>query len=223
LYGETAFRLRAAFVTPLRRNSPDAAMAAIDAADEAWSRRGFLLQHYWGLMARLDVLAYQHQGEAAYDLMTRQWRNLAAAQLLKVQFSTVTSYYRRGRSALMTALDLPQPSARRSELLNGVRRDARRLRREGATWSVGLGHLLDAGAAHASGATDDERLYLVRAEETFVNAAMTMHVMVARMARGRLVGADQGRALVAESEQWFAGQQVADVAAFSRMIAGWSA
>lgn len=223
LYGETAFRLRAAFIAPLRRGDPRTAMDDVDAADAAWSQRGFLLQHYWGLMARLDILAYQGEGAAAYDLITRQWRYLASAQLLKVQFSTVTSYYRRGRSALMVALDLPPGDPRRADLLRRIRRDASRLRRERAVWSVGLGHLLDAGASHADGSADDERLDLVRAEECFTNAGMGMHVAMTRLARARLVSAEQGRTLRAEGERWCRANDIADVPAFGRMIAGRSA
>lgn len=222
LYGSTALQLRVGFVAALVRDDPVGAMEGINTAESAWPRRQFLLQHYWSLVARLDILAYEGNGSAAYDLINPEWKQLASAQLLRVQFSTVESHYRRGRSALMWALDLPSASERRAALLQQVRRDGRTLKRQRAEWSVGLGYLLHAGAAHADRRADDERLCLLRAEECFANAGMASHAVACRGARGRLLGGDQGRALVAESEQWHRARHVVNPTAFARMTVGWS-
>jgi hypothetical protein len=218
LYGETAFRLRAAYVAPLMRDDPAAAMEGIDAAEAGWTRRGFMLQHYWGLMARLDVLSYQGKGPEALELITRQWPRLASAQLLRVQFSRVHSHYRRGRSALLAAADLPTQSRQRGQLLRLARTDARQLKRERAAWSLGLGHLLDAGIAAIERPGEGE-IGLRKAEECFTETGMTLHVMTCRSARERSASAD-GSPLAAETAQWFAGHAIANGAAFGQMIAG---
>jgi hypothetical protein len=223
VYGETALRLRNLFLVALMQDDPDAALADIDSAEAVWPREEFLLQHYWGLMGRLDVLAYQGRGGEALELVTRQWRNLASAQLLRVQFSIVESHYRRGRSALLLALDQPAGSTRRAELLGAVARDARRLIREGAEWSVGFGRLLRAGAAHAAGRDDEARRELMGAEDHLGRANMALYVATCRHLRGHLIGGDDGRTLLAESEAWFRTRRIVNPDGFHRLAAGWSA
>ncbi|HEY5550981.1 MAG TPA: hypothetical protein VIK52_03775 [Opitutaceae bacterium] len=222
VYGATALQLRIAFNAALVRDDPRGAMEDIQAAETSWSQQEFLLQHYWSLMARLDILAYEGNGPAALALISRQWPQLAAAQLLRVQFSVVESHYRRGRSALMCAFDLPAGSSQRRDVLKQVRQDARTLTREGAEWSAGLGGLLFAGAAHADERTDEARECLRRAEQRFAAAGMALHVAACRRARGRLVGGDEGQGMIAESDDWYRTQRVLNPAAFDRMIAGWN-
>ena len=177
-----------------------------------------MLQHYWGLMARLDVLAYQGKGPEALELITRQWPRLASAQLLRVQFSRIQSHYRRGRSALLTAVDLPPRSRRRGDLLHLARKDARRLKRERAAWSLGLGTLLEAGVA-AMDHSGEEDICLRKAEECFTETGMALHAITCRIARGRSASADRGP-LATETAQWFAAHAIANSEAFGQMIAG---
>jgi hypothetical protein len=215
LYGETAFRLRAGYVPPLMRDDPAAAMEDIDAAEAAWSRRGFMLQHYWGLIARLDVLAYQGKGPEALELITRQWPRLASAQLLRVEFSRVQAHYRRGRSALLTAVDLPPQSRQRRDLLKLARKDARQLKSELPVWSLGLGNLLEAGVA-AVDHSGQEDVCLRKAEECFTETGMALHAITCRIARA---SADRDP-LATEAAQQFAAHAIANSEAFGQMIAG---
>ena len=171
LYGSTALVLRTAFLTALVRDEPQRARADLASAEAVWiGRREFLMQHYWSLMARVDVLAYEGHGPDGYDLITARWRQLAAAQMRRIQFSRVESSYRRARSALMYALALPPGSSRREQLLRDATRECRLLLAESADWSIALGHLVHAGVVLERGDLEHARTSLTIAEERFESA-----------------------------------------------------
>jgi tetratricopeptide (TPR) repeat protein len=222
VYGATALVLRAAFLMALIRDDPHTAAEDLSRAESAWSgRREFLLQHYWGTMARLDVLAYEGNGAAAYALLEQRWRQFIAAQMRRVQFTRVESSYRRARSAVMWALDPSSAPSQRTRLLQDARRHCRVLLNEPMDWSIGLGHLVFAGAMLSQG---DERRALTSlksAEERFESAGMALHAVLSRRARGRLIGGDQGRSLCDASDAWLRAQGVVNCTSMSRMIAGW--
>jgi serine/threonine protein kinase len=223
LYGSTALVLRTAFLIALVRDDPQRARADLSGAEAPWiGRRGFLMQHYWSLMAHVDVLAYEGNGRDAYDLIAARWRQLAAAQMRRIQFSRVESSYRRARSALMHARELPRGSARRTQLLRDVTRECRILLSEPADWSLGLGRLIDAGVAVEHGDVEHARTSLTIAEEGFEAAGMALHATIARRARGRLVGGEQGAAAIDAADAWLRAQRVVQPAGVHRMIAGWT-
>jgi hypothetical protein len=179
------------------------------------------MQHYWGLMARLDILSYKGQGADALDLIGERWKPLAASQLLRVQFSFIEALYRRARSSLMAARELAASSSRRTELLDQVTRDTKRLTREPVDWGSGLGHLIDAGALMTRGDHQRAMVSMSRAEEKLARAGMELHLALTRRAKGRVLGGDHGNALIAASDEWLRASGVTDPLAFQRMIAGW--
>jgi serine/threonine protein kinase len=222
VYGATALILRTAFMTALIRHDPQGALDDITKAESPWSgRREFLLQHYWAVVARLDVLAYQGKGLAAHELIDGHWRKFAAAQMRRVQFTRVESSYRRARSALMVALDLPPGSSRHKQLLSEVKQHCRVLTSEPVDWSVGLGHFVYAGAERSFGHEDRAVTSLTLAEERFERAGMALHAALSRRARGRLIGGDHGREFLDASDAWLRTHRVVDGESVSRMIAGW--
>jgi serine/threonine protein kinase len=222
LYGSTALVLRTAFLTALVRDEPQRARDDLAGAESTWiGRRGFLMQHYWSLMAHADVLAYEGNGAEAYDRVTALWRQLAAAQMRRIQFSRVESSYRRARSALMYALMLPGGSPRTAQLLRDVARECRVLLSEPAEWSIALGHLVQAGAVAAHGDLDRARTALTIAEQNFEAAGMALHATISRRARGRLIGGEQGASAIDAADAWLRAQRVVRPSAIHRMIAGW--
>ena len=122
----------------------------------------------------------------------------------------------------MYGLDLPLGSSARAQLLREVKRDCRLLLSEPADWSIGLGHLLHAGLVVKFGALEQAHMSLTMAEERFESAGMALHATISRRARGRVMGGEQGAALIEAADAWLHAHRVAQPAGFHRMIAGWT-
>ena len=121
----------------------------------------------------------------------------------------------------MYALALPPGSSRRVQLLRDAKRECRRLLAEPADWSIALGHLVHAGVVLERGDLDHARTSLTIAEEGFEGVGMALHATISRRARGRLMGGEQGAALIDAADAWLHAQRVVQPAGFHRMIAGW--
>ncbi len=200
----------------LVRDKPERARAELENAIKRWSRRGFHTQHYWDLLAETQIDLYRGEGMTALKRLDETWRPLKRSALLRVQTVRVESLYLRGRAAIRAAMaDKSQSTA----LLGRAKADASKLGRERAAWASALATLLTGCVNAAEGRTSEAVARLETAALQCEATSMVLYARVADRARGRLLGGDEGRALVTATDDWLRDQTIRDPERFAAMLA----
>jgi tRNA A-37 threonylcarbamoyl transferase component Bud32 len=178
----------------------------------------YYLPDFYRLMAQLATDLYSGDGAAAYRHVTEVWPILKASQLLRIRVVRLRHRHFRAWSALAAAREDP----RRRELLRVAERDARELERErhySPSANRARAQLIYAGVQAVRG--DDARAteHLTAAIRGFkAEQSWLMHA-VAQRRLGEVRGGDEGKALIATSDAWMAGQRIANPVALSRIFA----
>jgi serine/threonine protein kinase len=201
-YGATHVA-RVSYLARLIEDAPAEAIRELDEAIERWSLRGFLLQHFWDLIGRVETGLYEGEAERAGKLIAQGWPRVRRSLLLRIQFGLISALDVRARCALARAAAVP-PGREAEALLAAALADASRIERERMSWAAPLAVLVRAGAASLRGETQAVAL-LAAAEEAAVQARLGLHAAVARHRRGLLTG---DRVLVDGAEAWMASQGV---------------
>jgi hypothetical protein len=209
VYEATDIRIRIAHAQLLAAGRAADASAELERAIAEWPRDRFYLQHWWHMIASVDISLYANDARAAWATIAEAWPPLRRSFLLRVQYIRVESLYHRACAALAMGT--------RSQVRLAAA-DARRLQRENAAWARPLGEAVRAGVAAARGQLAEAVVALESAEAGFHAADMTMYADAARRCRGELVGGDHGRALVSEAEARIRGQGVADPASMAAIL-----
>jgi len=212
LYAATGLRCWRTNVAWLAADDPDEARRQVMEAQRQWSQKGFHLQHYYELLALVQIDLYAGDGRGAWRRIQERWAAFRRSLLLRVQNVRIESLGLRARCAL--ALHDASP-----RLLAVAARDARRLARERMPWSQPLAQLLY--AALAARARDDAAAlsHLDAAATGFANADMGLHAAVARRLQGTLSGGEAGRALTYAADEWMRVHGVRNPELMSRMLA----
>src|SRR5262249_19648890 len=103
LYAATAQRIGLANVAWLAQGDPETARARIDEAAASWSHEGFHFQHYWSLLAEVNLLLYEGDGRGAHALVHERWPALARSLFLRIHNIRVEAVCFRARAALTSA------------------------------------------------------------------------------------------------------------------------
>jgi Holliday junction resolvasome RuvABC ATP-dependent DNA helicase subunit len=103
--------------------------------------------------------------------------------------------------------------------LQNARSIAARMKREKMPWSDALATLVMAGAASTEG-NDETALALLEIAATGFDACdMRVFAAIARRHRGRILGGDEGRALVRAADTLMTAERIAKPARFAAMLA----
>ena len=198
LYAATTLRASVGFYNYLVADDPDGGLADIDDAMAAWSPRGFHLQHAHELMAKTNLDLYAGNYQQAVDRCRERWKPLVRSHLLRAHVVRAHAHVFTARAHLALASQTGATSS-----LRAAARLARSLEREGPQYCLGLGRLLHAGIAAIRGDVDTAARQLAETEQIFDSCDMILNVMAARRQRGRLLGGDEGAALVASADDYF--------------------
>jgi hypothetical protein len=218
LYEATDLRIRISHANWLAADDPEMARREVSAAIAHWPRDEFYVQHWWSLIANVEICLYSGQGPAAWELVTREWPRLKRSFLMRIQYILIESLYHRGAAAL--ALSACGASAdRKARLLKTAEADARRIRRENMDWSNPLAQLMHAGVSAARGNRTDATDLFRQAAEGFDKAQMALYAAAARRRRGELLGGADGQRMFAEADEWMIGQKVRNPARMAAMVA----
>jgi hypothetical protein len=204
LYAVLNSKISYASVFWLLSNDVDQARREAEDSIRRWSLEGFHVQHFSALTSHLCIDLYRGDGKAAWDRMESEWPKLASSMLLRVLCARVEAFALRGRSALAGARAGVKPDS----LLRCAADQARNLKREKLTFTRGLGELLDAGVAASRKVPDAAARHLSAAIEVFDACSMAGFAAAARYQRGRIIGGDEGRALISASEELLRRQKV---------------
>jgi hypothetical protein len=218
LWAETMLRLGNGMFSHgirLAADDPEGARQEIRTAIASWSHRGFLLQHFFELLALAEIDLYCGEGMAAWTRVRERWPALKRSLLLGIQELLIHALALRARSGVAAAaLD----SGERRLLLSSAERDARRIEREGAVWGNGLSFAVRAGVAWKRQKREEAHSFLIAAENAFETAEMGLHAAVARRCRGELLGGEPGELLLRAADRWLADQGVRNPERYAAMI-----
>lgn len=185
-----------AFLPAIAKDDAPLGRKLVDDAMARWSKDGFHVQHWWALRAHVECDLYEEDARTALERIDARWGDLERSMLFRVQYAKVEGLSLRGRALVGAATGW-----RARWLLARAERDANALEREEVPWAVGLGALVHAGVAARRGDRAAQLSALIRAERALLVADMRLYAAVARYQRGRLIGGDDGRALIDWSER----------------------
>jgi serine/threonine protein kinase/tetratricopeptide (TPR) repeat protein len=209
-FAHVTLRIGPPHVLWLAHDDPDGALRDVEDAMARWSKRGFHLQHYYATIARAEAQLYAGEAERALSALDEAWPALEASQLLRIQRLRIEAHALRGRAALAT---------RTERGLALAARDARAIERERADWASGFAKLLRAGVAKHSGDAPGALTLLREASREFRAADMTMLAAATARRAGKILGGDEGRAMVAKANERLGAQEVVDPSRFARALA----
>jgi hypothetical protein len=216
LYEATDLRIRISHANWLAADDPDAARREVRLAIARWPAEAFYVQHWWSLIANLEIGLYSGQAAENWVLLTREWPRLEQSLLLRVQYVRLESLHHRGAAALALAANPATPEVLRSRLLRTAEADARRILRERAAWATPLAQLLLAAIASILGDREGGASVLAEAEAGFNAARMSLYAAAARFRRGELLG---DGSMAAEAAAWMHGQKIRNPARMAAMLA----
>jgi eukaryotic-like serine/threonine-protein kinase len=162
------------------------------------------IQHFNALMSEVMTDLYVGDGESAWRRMDGALKPYERAFMLRVQTLRVSAQFARGRAAVAAGRHA------RPELFRVASADARALAKEGVAYARGLGALLEAAVAHARGDVERTLALLREAIARLEASEMRLHVEAARWELGRLIGGDDGAALVKAAEDHLRSEGVRD-------------
>jgi len=217
VYHANYLRLQAVPFMCLAADDPARSWAEMAQALPRWASSGFHTPNFHYLLAAAAAHLYASDGRAALGVVHDRWRELERSFILRVQACRIVMFDLRGRAALAAALAAGPDE--RPRLHAQAARDARRLERERVPWADALAGLLRAGVAAARGEAVAARAQLTGAITAFERVDMALHAEVARRTLGRLIGGDEGRALVAGADAWMATQAIVSPARMSALLA----
>jgi eukaryotic-like serine/threonine-protein kinase len=143
-----------------------------------------------------DIDLYLGRGDTAYDAFVAKLPALRATLFLHLQFARVITNYTRGRCAISSLEHKPEL---RNARLAEARRCAVHLRRERQPWATTMAATVEAAAQHAAG-DDEAAIESLRSVIEYAAASgMAMHAIVARHRLGKLLGGEEGAAIVREA------------------------
>src|SRR5207249_5177401 len=122
-------RIRISHPNWLAADEPETARREVREAIARWPSGEFYVQHWWSLIANVEISLYSGQDQAAWDLVASEWPRLKRSLLMQVQYIRIESLYHRAAAALgVAAGDIP--ASRRNALLKVAAADARGIQRE---------------------------------------------------------------------------------------------
>ncbi len=206
LWAATNFRTGLSASAWLIAHNLSEARYQVRTAMRRWPQDGFHVQHYWNLLAWAQIDLYAGDGRDAWRRLDICWPALEQSLLLRIQMVRVEATHLRARAALAAAEGQSSLSLRQ-HLLRQADRDARSLASEDLPAAQALAALVQSALWHERDPTRSTAL-LAGATERFSALDMPMHAAVARCAHGRLLGGDEGAALLSEGEAWLRAQRV---------------
>jgi hypothetical protein len=202
-------------------DKPDVARRHARESMTTWPSTRYLLQHWHQMFGEAEIELYVGDGARAYERIERDAASLKKSLLLNVQHMRAQTLFVRGRSALAS---IEQQTGVAAQRLAEVRRLAQSLETECMGWTAPLAAILFAGAASVEGDARGAAAFLRSAVEHAEAAHMSGHASAARYQLGRLLGGDEGAALVTAAEGVMTAQGIRVPARFaSALVPGrWS-
>ena len=189
---------------PLLQDCSRLAQEQTEEAMRLWPQDGFSVQHFHAWYSLLFCELYRDDEVAAWERVCRTWPVLQRSLLLRGQVFRIVALDARVRSALAVM----RHDARMLRICGAVERDIRRVAREGCSWAQGLTLLAEAALRSLAHKGSESTRLLRQALGAFDASGMALHAAVTRRRLGELLGGEEGRGLLAESDAYMAAHGV---------------
>jgi hypothetical protein len=204
--------VRLAAIAQLAADEPDRARVEATAGMARWPSQRFDLQHRWEVCSLIEADLYSGRAVDGWDRLKAAWPRLRWT-MHAFQNARIEMCFFRARLALSRAAD-GEPRYMKKAVA-----DAERLERERAVWASALAKLVRGSVAATIGGRREAVSQLAAAERALLDAGMAHYAAAARYRRGQLVGADEGRALLAEATRFFQEQTIVNVQRITDLLA----
>jgi hypothetical protein len=184
-------------VARLCQDTPELAQVQLRQVMEQWSKQGFHIQHHNAALAQVLIHLYQGNGIAAFQHIQDRWLHYRSSLLLRIQQIRINIVLLRAQSAIAAAA-----ATGAKPFLRAAEADVRSLRREKMSWSDALVPLILAGVAGVRGEGAKAIGLLREAIDRLHAVDMEIFAQAARRRLGQLLGGEEGRLLIEESEAW---------------------
>ncbi len=211
--------------TVLRTGMRNMAWLVVGDAEEArrqlgearlsWTKQGFLLPHYFMLLAEAHIDLYLGDGAAAADRLLAEWESFRRSMLLRVQFLRIEAYHLKAKALIAKAI----VSADRDRVLAQAEVAIRLVEKEGVAWADSIAALLRGCAATVRHDADAAVDLFTSAAVGLDAAGMKFFATVARRRLGELVGGDGGRLRIEAADAWMRGEGVREPGRLAAMVA----
>jgi tetratricopeptide (TPR) repeat protein len=201
VYTGVCLRCPAMIEISMIEDDPESGWRHLKEAVERWVPPGFTVQHWYVLVFGAHLHLYCGQAEAAYQRIASKMPALKKSLLLHAAPARRHTLYALGRAAIASANGLP--ASERERRLAEAGRCARALQRMG--WPVDRFYaaVLRGALANARGRRD-EAVAALRVAVALGDETGPLYAWTAQYQLGRLLGGEEGRALAAAAEEFFA-------------------
>lgn len=214
LYAETGLRTRSHYLACLVNNEVEQAEQTIAHAYAHWSLQGFHLQHFFGLLAEIQIALYKNDYQKAWQIINDRWPALKRSLLLRIQIILIEALNMRA----LTALAMATISNDKASFLKIAEKEARRIEKEDVIWGNGMAKSIRGQMAMVQGDQQEAISWLADAEFTFELANMKLFAMSIARRRGELIDGEQGSRLIDGANSWFNSQQIKSIEAISSIF-----
>jgi eukaryotic-like serine/threonine-protein kinase len=199
----------------LAEDNPSGASRELAAVMSRWSQSGYHIQHHNALLAFVMIELYRGNSDVALKEVDCTWPRFKRSFIGQIQAIRVQTLHVGAYCAIAVARQATRPEVH----LRTAERHAGRLRQEGLNWSRAIASFTDAAIADRRGRADEAEDRLRKSIALFESIDMGLNAAATRRRLGQLVGGEEGRKLVAESETWMTGQGIRNPA---RMAAAYA-
>jgi eukaryotic-like serine/threonine-protein kinase len=213
LLAQTSIRCGHASTLWLAHDDPDGGRRDVTDAVAHWSRRGFLLQHFYELTSLTQFDLYAGDAKNAWSRIQEKWPALESSLLLRMQRVRLEAWALRARTALAAMRDRDSVA-----MLRDAEKYAHKIEKENVPWALGFALSTRAALAHTGGNDKQAVELLSRASKAFEHSKMRLHAQATRRRLGRLIGGDHGRALIHAADVFMASEEVQDPARMTEML-----
>ncbi len=202
----------------LARDDLETASREADETFARWPVRGYPLQRYWHLLAHQFIDLYAGEGARLSARVEGEWSALRRSGLLLSPLIRQQMQNLRGCAALAAATQ-QTGGVRSRALLAAAERHACSVARNRIVGSVPFAALVLAGVARARAENHRATELLASAARDFDAADMRMYAVAARRQLGRVVGGDEGAALVEQADAAMRAEGIVRPDRFAAMLA----
>ena len=197
-YAVVNFRAIPVTMLRLASDAPEEALENIGELLERLPKDVFHIQHYYVLLAALDLDVYAGEPRRGLDRLRATAKAMRRSLLLRVESVRLLTLDQRGRCAVAVAAS--SPAALPRDLVASAEADAAAIRRVDSPWARALALTLRSCVHALRGDRSATIAELARADDALTATDMFLRAAAVRRRLGQLAGGDEGAARVAEAE-----------------------